>query len=383
MALRVKLFSPIPISQILTNMSLLDLDTQQTNAVVLHKGTYKKTASLAEAVFMITGLTIGAGILGLPYAVARVGLIPGVLCIVFIGLLMLALNLMIGEVATATKTDMQLPGLAGKYLGGWAKGLLSVVLVFGYYGTLLAYLVGESISLKALVGGSELLWGVIFWSLASFIIWSGLHNVKKIDKIVSTLVMGLVVGVSLYLLPKGHFSGDILTSGLSLNLPIGVIIFALHATPAIAQAHALLPKSRAVFRKALLLGTLIPIALYVLFTVAVVGVMGVKVPEVATVGIGEYFGPAAIIIANLFAILAMTTCYIGLGTALKETFVWDHKIPDHLATFLVVALPLILFLAGLRHFVAILDIVGGVFITIELIMMAAVFFVMKRRTGKV
>ena len=75
----------------------------------------------------------------------------------------------------------------------------------------------------------------------------------------------------------------------------------------------------------------------------------------------------------------MTTCYIGLGTALKETFVWDHKIPDHLATFLVVALPLMLFLAGLRHFVAILDIVGGVFVTIELFMMAAVFYVMKRR----
>ncbi|OGH68364.1 MAG: hypothetical protein A3I29_01840 [Candidatus Magasanikbacteria bacterium RIFCSPLOWO2_02_FULL_44_11] len=360
-------------------MPLIESPATQSTAVVLHQGVYKKTASLAEAVFMITGLTIGAGILGLPYAVARVGLIPGTLCIIFIGLLMLAMNLMIGEVATATKTDMQLPGLAGKYLGGWAKGLLSVVLIFGYYGTLLAYLVGESISLRALIGGSELLWGVIFWSLASFVVWSGLRSVKNIDKIVSTIVMGLIIGVSLYLLPKGNFSGQILTSGLSLNLPIGVIIFALHATPAIAQAHALLPKSRAAFRKALIIGTLIPIALYVLFTVAVVGIMGVKVPEVATVGIGEYFGPAAVIIANLFAILAMTTCYIGLGTALKETFVWDHKIPDHLATFLVVALPLMLFLAGLRHFVAILDIVGGVFVTIELFMMAAVFYVMKRR----
>ena len=90
-------------------------------------------------------------------------------------------------------------------------------------------------------------------------------------------------------------------------------------------------------------------------------------------------GPAAIIIANLFAILAMTTCYIGLGTALKETFVWDHKIPDQLATFLVVALPLMLFLAGINNFVAILDVVGGVFITIELLLMVAVFIVMRRK----
>ncbi len=347
--------------------------------VVLHQGVFKKTATLYEAVFMITGLTVGAGILGLPYAVARVGLVPGILAIIFVGLFMLAMNLMIGEVAIQTKTEMQLPGFAGKYLGKWAKDLLSIVVVIGYFGTLLAYLVGESVSLAALIGGNEMLWGVIFWSLASFMIWMGLHTVKKIDKVVSTLVMGLVVGIALYLLPKGHFDTQTVSSGLSMTLPIGVIIFALHATPAVAQAHALLPKDKNMFRKALVLGTLIPMALYILFTVAVVGAMGLRVPEVATIGIGEQFGSAAIIVANLFAILAMTTCYIGLGTALKETFVWDHKIPDTLATFLVIALPLMLFLAGLNNFVAILDVVGGVFITIELLLMAAVFIAMKRK----
>lgn len=328
---------------------------------------------------MITGLTIGAGILGLPHAIARVGLLPGILAMVFVGLFMLGMNLMVGEMAIATKTEMQLAGFAGKYLGSWAKNLLSTTVVLGYYGTLLAYLVGESLSLSALIGGHPMLWGVVFWSLASFIIWSGLNTVKKVDKIVSAIVIGLIVGISLYLLPKAHFDSETLTSGLSLTLPLGVLIFALHGTPAIAEAHALLPKDKKTFRKALVWGTLIPMALYILFTVAVVGVMGLKAPEVATIGIGDQFGPAAIIVANLFAILAMTTCYIGLGTALKETFVWDHKIPEHLATFLVIALPLMLFLAGLNSFVAILDIVGGVFITLELLLMVAVFVVMKTR----
>lgn len=347
--------------------------------VVLHQGVFKKAATLSEAVFMITGLTIGAGMLGLPYAIARIGLIPGILTMVFIGLLMLALNLMVGELASAANTDMQLPGFAGAYLGPWAKGALSVVSVLGYYGTLLAYLVGESISLSALLGGSELVWGVMFWSLASFIIWSGLSRVKTVEKIVSFLVMSMIVGVALYMLPQADFDHQILTSGLSLTLPIGVIIFAFHGTPAIAEVHALMPKSKKLFRKAVILGTVIPLALYILFTIAVIGVMGPKVTQVATVGIGEHFGPAAIVTANIFAIMAMFTCYVGLGTALKETFVWDHKIPEHLAMFLVVSLPLMLFLAGLRNFVAILDIVGGVFITIEIAMMAAVFVVMRHR----
>lgn len=345
--------------------------------VVLHQGVFKKSATLPEAVFMITGLTIGAGILGLPYATARIGLFPGVLSIIFIGLLMLALNLMVGEMAIDAKTDMQLPGFAGKYIGGYAKTVLSVVVMFGYFGTLLAYLVGESISLTALFGGHELIWGVIFWSLASGIIWSGLHNVKRVDKVFSAIVIGLVILVIAALFPHMKIENLLAAPIGVFTLPFGVIIFALHATPAIAEAHALMPKAKEKFRKALIIGTLIPIGLYVLFTIAVIGVLGSKVPQLATVGIGDYFGAGAIIISNLFAVLAMTTCYIGLGTALKETFVWDHKIPDHLATFLVVVLPLMLFLAGIRNFVGILDVVGGVFISIEILIMVVIFLKMR------
>lgn len=86
--------------------------------VVLHKGTFKKTATVSQAVFMITGLTIGAGVFGLPYAIAQLGLVPGLFLLLFLGLIMLGVNLMVGEIAIASGDELQLPGLAGKYLGG-------------------------------------------------------------------------------------------------------------------------------------------------------------------------------------------------------------------------------------------------------------------------
>ena len=116
--------------------------------VVLHQGVYKKTATVGEAVFMITGMTIGAGILGLPYAVSRAGLLPGVFLIFVLGIIMFSINLMIGRVATLAGDNLQLPGLAGKYLGGWAKGVLSITVIFSSYGVLLAYLVGEGAALR-------------------------------------------------------------------------------------------------------------------------------------------------------------------------------------------------------------------------------------------
>lgn len=354
----------------------------EERTVVLHKGIYKKTSTVGEAVFMITGMTIGAGILGLPYVVAQIGLIPGLICIFFLGIAMLCLNLMIGEVAVRTKENLQLPGFAGKYLGPWAKRVLSVTIIFSGFGALLAYIIGEGQALAALFGGNPLWWSIFFWSIGSLIIWGGLHSVKKAEKILSLAVMAIIVVLSLYLFPwinKVNFYYVDLTKIL---LPYGVILFALHAAPAVAEAHALLPGSQKHFRKALIIGTLIPIFIYMLFVLAVVGVSGKMITEVATVGLGEIFGKEVLVAANLFAILAMGAAFMGLGMALKQIFVWDYKFPKWTADYFVMAIPLLLFLIGFRSFITVLNAVGGIFIGIEAIFMVLIFW-QARKKGEV
>ncbi|MBI5729109.1 MAG: hypothetical protein HY983_02630 [Candidatus Magasanikbacteria bacterium] len=336
--------------------------------VVLHQGTYKKTATIGEAVFMITGMTIGAGILGLPYAVSQVGLLPGVFLIIFLGLIMLSLNLMIGRVAVAAGGNLQLPGLAGKYLGGRAKAALSIAVILSSYGVLLAYVVGEGVSLSALFGGSPIGWSVIFWSVGSFLIWLGLQRIRHLEKIFSLAVMGIILGLALGLLQDFHLATLTVVHWPAVFMPVGVILFALSATPAIAEARALLPGRIKDFRRALFIGTLVPVIIYILFVIAVVG-LGVAPTAVATVGIGSQFGSVILILANVFAVLAMCTGFMGLGTALKETFMWDYKVPAGAAQFLVISVPLALFLLGSRHFVNILNIVGGLFIAVEAIIM--------------
>ena len=347
--------------------------------VVLHQGVFKPTAKTSEAVFMITGMTIGAGVLGIPYVVAQVGLLPGLGFILVLGLVMLALNLLIGEITVRTGESLQLPGLAGKYLGGWAKSLMSLIIVLSGYGALLAYIVGESETLSALFGGDALWWGVFFWSLGSFLVWRGLQTVKKVEKIFSILVIGLITILSVYLLR--HFQPEVVPYyNLSkMFLPYGVILFALHASPAIAEAHALLPGSQRHFRRAVILGTLIPIAVYMLFALAAVGAGGLSVTEVATVGLGQKFGDGVALLGNLFAIFAMGTGFFGFGVALKQTFVWDHKLSPWFSQFLVISIPLALFLLGLRSFIGILDLVGGLFIGVEAIIVALVFWRARQR----
>lgn len=357
---------------------MISLDRKDDTPVVLDQGIYKRTATTSEAVFMITGMAIGAGVLGVPYVVAQVGLSIGLAYIFFLGLVLLGLNLMIGELVTESGEKLQLPGLAGKYVGRFAKDLVSITLVCRSYGALLAYTVGEGLALSALFGGSSYTWSIIFWSVGSFCIWGGIERVKNIERYLSLAVIFLIVTISVVLLPSFHASEWNYTDFTQLMLPFGVILFALSATPAIAEAHALLPGEPRKFRRAVVWGSLIPVVVYIIFAFAVVGVNGLNTTPVATLGLGERFGSGMLLFASMFAIFAMCTGFMGVGTALRESLSWDHHMSKPLAKFLVIAVPLILFISGFQNFISILEVVGGVFIGIESMVMAVVYTQMKR-----
>lgn len=347
--------------------------------IILHQGVYKPAASVADAVFMITGMTIGAGVLGVPYVVAQVGLKIGIAYIVGLGLGMLFLNLVLGEIAVRTNESLQTPGLAGKYLGKWAKHILNVVIIFSSYGALLAYIIGEGQSLSALFGGNPVAWGVVFWSLASVVVWRGLQTIKIVEKVLSIIVISIICGLSFYLLKDFRITNLVYSDFSKIFLPYGVILFALNGTPAVIEAHALLPRSQKHFKKALVIGSLIPVAVYVLFALAVVGATGLGTSEIATIGLGAKFGHGVLVVGNIFAILAMSTGFIGTGIALKQTLVWDNKINKILAEFLVISAPILLFVAGLRQFISILSFAGGVFIGIQAIMLIMICWQARRK----
>ena len=347
--------------------------------IILHQGVYKPAASVADAVFMITGMTIGAGILGIPYVVARVGLKIGIVYILVLGLIMLFLNLMLGEIAVRTNQSLQIPGLTGKYLGKWARYFMNVIIIFGSYGALLAYIIGVGQSLAALFGGNAAAWSVIFWSIASIVVWRGLQTIKSVEKVLSIIVISIICGLSFYLFKDFQPANWAYADLSKIFLPYGVILFALNGTPAIIEAHALLPRSQRHFKKALIIGSLIPVAVYIIFAVAVVGATGLQTSEIATIGLGAKFGEGVLISSNIFAILAMSAGFIGSGIALKQNLVWDNKINKILAEFLVISVPLLLFFAGFREFITVLSVAGGLFIGIEAIVLIIVCWQARRK----
>ncbi len=340
----------------------------------------------AIAVTTLMGTIIGAGILGIPYVVAKSGFLLGFILILLIGLACLSLNLFYGEVILRTKTQHQLPGYAQKYLGKWGKFVAGISIMFGIYGALSAYLIGEGITLYTLLGfGSPLLFSVLFFIVAAAIIYFGIKATGKAELFLISLLVLIVVLIGIF-----SFDGIKLENLTTFNLgqifiPYGVILFAFLGLAAVPEMQEELVKEKKKMKSAILIGSIIPIVVYLLFTLVVLGIVGwenfelLKPNErIATVALSMYSQPVLGVFANVLALLSMLTSFLALGTALVEVYALDYKLNRKLAFFLTMILPLMIVIFNLSTFITILGITGAFYGGIEGILVVLIFWKAKK-----
>lgn len=360
--------------------------TTAEQQLVQHHGVFRKQLTYWQTVALIVSGTVGAGVLGIPYVAAQVGLPIAITYIVLLGLLMMGLNLLLGEITIRTRQRLQLAGLAGRYIGTFGKGVMTVLFYSMQFGSMIIYTIGEGQALSTMFGGSETMWGLLFYTAAIFFVLLGLRTVKTVEFILTLLIFFIVLiigtwGASAIQAPNLGYSN----LG-ALLLPYGVILFAFHGATAIPEAHTLLEKKNIQFKKAIITSTAITIALYSFFTFAVVGVTGTETTQIATIGLGEVLGKTMIIFGNAFAALAMGTGFLLTGVALTDSLSWDFKTKRVHALIIVSVVPLLAYLAGVRGFIAVMDIVGGVFVSLEMLVILLIYWKAKQvgdiRVGK-
>lgn len=314
-----------------------------------------------RAVATLTGTVIGAGVLGIPYVIAKAGFLTGLLDIFLLGLAILLLNLFLGEIVLRTPGNHQLPGYAEKYLGKKGKILMLISMFFGIYGALVAYIIGEGKSLAALFGGSSFLFSMIFFVVAAIIVYIGLKAIVKSESLFVIGIFLLILLIAAVAIISGKMDLTNLSEFNILNLavPYGVILFAFIGTAAVPEMKEYLSHDRKLLKKSIIIGSLIPIVAYIIFALVSVAVTGTSTTEIATIGLGQALGPSIVIFGNLLAIFAMFTSFLTLSLAMKEIFQYDLKIKKNIAWVLTVSVPLILFLAGAQSFIKVIGITGA------------------------
>ena len=328
------------------------------------------------------GAVVGVGVFGLPYAFAQSGFALGLVELVIMAVLLTILQLMFAEVAIQTGGHHRLVGYAKKYIGKpWGKVAL-VAMASGIWGAMLAYIVVGGkflhILLEPVFGGPEMLYAILIAVISSALIYRGLAFASKIEVAVVVSLLFLFVFIILASLPHieavNYFTLDLKNA----FVPYGVILFSLAGIGIVPEMRDVLGvKESKKLPHAIIIGMLVITGLYALFAFAVVGVTGPETTQAAFDGLTPILGGLMQLVATFLGSLIIISIYMVLGIELLNTLRFDFKMKHKAAWSLVVFVPIILYLLGLRELISIIGFVGAVFSGVMGILVVLTYLRMK------
>jgi len=296
------------------------------------------TKRFFSASAILIGTCIGAGVLAIPYVAAQSGFFVALGYILFIGLMLMVVNLYLGEISLRTKEKHQLAGYVEKYLGRKAGWVMEFAFVFGIYSAIIAYLLGIGGSISFLVYGDlshTLLFGVLFGVFMSTLIWRGLKSLKFFEKVGVSLVFLLLILIFIIFIKDFSFVNLTGFNSSNIFLPFGVVLFALLSFSAIPEVNLVLKKNEHLMKRSILFAIVFCTIFYALFTLIIVGAKGFETPEIATLALGTIF--------VFFGILTMFTSYLALGNALRDNLKYDERMSRFKAWFFSAIIPVVVF----------------------------------------
>ena len=290
----------------------------EEGALKIHKLTQ------AEVVFSVVGCGIGSGCLGTAYSARLAGLPVLVFWFIVTGILTLFSMMYVAETTLRTRTLVQLPGLAERYLGPAGSILIFIAVVINSLSCMIAY-------------------------------FSGSNKLMSIGMIVM-----LVVLTAASMIAKNGDLSRIFQSNWTYAIPIfNVAAFSYigqYLVPDLARGLSHDPKKLA---PAIALGQLIVCVLLIIVPMGVMYITPAEdLTQVATIAWGRSLGLWALYIANIFALIAMLTSYWAISQTLlsnivdKFKFHSDEDVKIRLPiTIVIVGIPLALTLSGAVGFV--------------------------------
>ncbi len=335
------------------------------------------------ALAILVGTAVGAGIFGIPYVMAQAGFFVGLGYLLFLGGAIILTVLCYGEVVLRTYGTHQFTGYAQKYLGRKGKIIALVSLIFGLYGAMIAYLIEVPKFLLSLLhpwaGENLLVYRLAYFALAALAIYFGLGIIVRLEKVMIVLLLMVMALFIFFGFKEINVDYYQTYNWANFFLPYGVILFALGAATAVPDMKNILTHQRHKMRSAIIIGLLIPIAIYALFALVVVGVTGPATTESAIVGLGDKLGEFILLVGAIFGTLSMTTSFLALAIVLKEVYQYDFLLNKKLAWALVVFPPLIMVLLNLIDFIQVLGIVGAVISGFEGTLIMVLFWIAKKK----
>ena len=310
-----------------------------------------KNLTFTESVMLVAGAGIGTGILTIPYAISKIGLLGTLTALAVAYAVSALMYLIIADLARNSEKPEELLAILDEHLfGGKGRRVLNTVflilLVLLLLENLVVYILCAGNVLSDLIGMDGTAAQVIFYVSASAVIVFGIKGMGIGEKL-SMLLIGSAVLV-LMLLSFFNVKGSL---RFSFGAPstvfaiYGLFMFAFSAIFSIIQVCNHIGKKEQT-GKAVICGLTLNALITVAFAVA--AILGSdSVTEIATVGLASGIGiPLVRIICSVLVLLAMFTSFWSSGFAFADVVRGQLGLSARIAWFIatVPALLIALFL---------------------------------------
>lgn len=324
----------------------------------------EERVSLWRGIRPLVGTVVGVGFFGLPYVFAQGGYLLVLAELVFLAAVQLVFLHAYADLVLAKKGHARFLHVIGDAFGPLGRAMAFVTFFGTLWGAMVAYLLagGDFLSyiLKAWIPGVEshflsiVLSGLFFLGLLG-----GSFVVPRVQRYLVPFFFCALFVLSLFSLSHitpMYLTGVTWTHWVS---PLGVILFALGAVPAVPEMHDALQGNGKRLRKAIFWGMLLIAAVYALFAAVVVGITGGGTPQQA---IAAFAGvaPWMVLLGSVLGLTTITTAYVNVGSALIHTLLYDVRLRFFPSLALVGGVPLFLVIFGVSNMIGVLQYTGGV-----------------------
>lgn len=336
---------------------------------------FHKSHHLLSGTLLIAGTSIGVGMLALPVVTAAGGFLPAFVIYLFCWLFMIGFARLILEACTWMPKESNLISMSRHLLGRSGAAICWILYLFLFYCLMTAHIAAGGDATFHLLNGSlpQFLSILLYTVLFAPVVYLGASSVGRVN---IALMAGVVLTYLLFIfttLPHVHLSFLKQQSWKEIWTAMPVILTAFGFQNLIPTLYNYMDRDHQTVRKAIWIGTSIPLILYLIWEFLVLG----AVPR-ADLSAALSQGQSAIeplqrtlphsalpIIAQGFAFFAMTTSFVGIAIAFFDFWAdglsWNKKGLHRVGLLsLVFAIPLFIVWINPSIFFSALSLAGGI-----------------------
>ncbi|MGL4225507.1 MAG: aromatic amino acid transport family protein [Vibrio sp.] len=290
-------------------------------------------SKLLGSTLIIAGTTIGAGMLALPLASAGIGFTTSLIIMLGLWMLMAFTALLMVEIHQYAEQDATLHTLAKQILGDKGKWVATFAMLFLFYSLCAAYIAGGGAQFTQRIAHfsgmtvASSSGTLLFTILVALVVTIGTSTVDRVNRVLFAGKMIAMIAVLFFLAPNVSH-----TYLLSMPIEQGLIVAAIPVIFTSFGFHGSIPAivnyldgDTPALRKAILLGSAIPLVIYIFWQMVTLGVVS-QSTLLDNMGLTALIGVLATTVnqshlgnlIGVFADLALLTSFLGVSLGLFE-----------------------------------------------------------------